>query len=329
MIKINKAILHVLDENTKMYFCSDDELEMNDFVDFYITTHLEKLLIRSDIRKGHFFGTNELSDSISPYRSEGFVEATKKIAAKWFDLYISSGIVENNNLLCIEYTQNDILYFAILEFKNKEAYIRNVGNSEDGLKNEIMIHHSVLPSVAQSPEQAFVMNTSTKKLLLKEKKQFIHANDSFIITEHLMHINTKLSLKESFNAVDKIVKEFTKQTDTNLIQNMMKTKHVIKDTSIRLGKFEPKEVIEEVFEDAHVLEDDIIDKIRDKKLSDVVEVEDISNPVVKKKHKIKTDMGIEITIPVDFVEAKDFLNIINNADGTISIELNHVGKIVK
>ena len=47
-----------------------------------------------------------------------------------------------------------------------------------------------------------------------------------------------------------------------------------------------------------------------------------------RSHKIKTDTGIEITFPSEYIENTDFIQFINNPDGTLSIELKNIGKIV-
>jgi len=47
-----------------------------------------------------------------------------------------------------------------------------------------------------------------------------------------------------------------------------------------------------------------------------------------RNHKIKTDTGIEITFPVDYTHDQRYIDFINNPDGTISIEIKNVGKII-
>lgn len=46
------------------------------------------------------------------------------------------------------------------------------------------------------------------------------------------------------------------------------------------------------------------------------------------KDKIKTDTGIEITIPSDFFDNSEYIEFINNPNGTISISIKNVGKII-
>ena len=45
-------------------------------------------------------------------------------------------------------------------------------------------------------------------------------------------------------------------------------------------------------------------------------------------HKIKTDIGIEISIPIDYFQNKDYVEFFNNPDGTLSIELKNIGKLM-
>ena len=57
----------------------------------------------------------------------------------------------------------------------------------------------------------------------------------------------------------------------------------------------------------------------------------LKNPFAVKtgrNHKIKTDTGIEITFPADLFQNTEYIEFINNPDGTISIELKNIGKII-
>ena len=46
------------------------------------------------------------------------------------------------------------------------------------------------------------------------------------------------------------------------------------------------------------------------------------------KHKLKTDTGIELTIPTDYFDNTQYLEFNNCEDGTISITIKHVASIV-
>ena len=50
--------------------------------------------------------------------------------------------------------------------------------------------------------------------------------------------------------------------------------------------------------------------------------------VVGEHHKIKTDTGIEISFPVEYLKNREFIEIKTNDDGTLRIELKNINKIV-
>ena len=47
----------------------------------------------------------------------------------------------------------------------------------------------------------------------------------------------------------------------------------------------------------------------------------------EKVQKIKTDKGIEIIIPVDYMNSKEYVEFRNHPDGTISIQLKNITHI--
>ena len=69
------------------------------------------------------------------------------------------------------------------------------------------------------------------------------------------------------------------------------------------------------------------EQLQDAKLPDNVAIQKEFAQRTGRSHKIKTDTGIEITFPSEYVENTEYIQFINNPDGTISIELKHIGKI--
>ena len=48
---------------------------------------------------------------------------------------------------------------------------------------------------------------------------------------------------------------------------------------------------------------------------------------VGKQHKIKTDTGIELSFPVEYMNDREFIEISTNENGTLRIELKNISKI--
>ena len=69
------------------------------------------------------------------------------------------------------------------------------------------------------------------------------------------------------------------------------------------------------------------ERVRQAGLPAEVKVEPTYAAKTARTHKIKTDTGIELTVPAEYFENPEYIQFLNNPDGTLSIQLNHIGSI--
>ena len=63
-------------------------------------------------------------------------------------------------------------------------------------------------------------------------------------------------------------------------------------------------------------------------LPPTVQVDKKAAVAAAKSQKLKTDTGIELTVPSDCLHNPEYIEFINNPDGSLSIELKHISKLV-
>lgn len=68
--------------------------------------------------------------------------------------------------------------------------------------------------------------------------------------------------------------------------------------------------------------------IRDAGITEPVQMDPEATLKKVSRHKLKTDTGIELTIPTDYFDNTEFIEFNNNEDGTLSITLKHISNIV-
>ena len=83
----------------------------------------------------------------------------------------------------------------------------------------------------------------------------------------------------------------------------------------------------EVFAESSVMQNEFRVQLQEAGLDRPMPVDRPYAHKVGKSHKIKTDTGIEITIPVDYFDNERYVEFINNPDGTLSIALKNIAKI--
>ena len=81
-------------------------------------------------------------------------------------------------------------------------------------------------------------------------------------------------------------------------------------------------------EQKQVVVNEIKEKLEKAQVPEKVEVNRYVTKRLSKDVKIVTDIGVEITFPAEYYSNKDYIEFINNDDGTISIQINNIGEVV-
>lgn len=328
MISINKAILHTMDAATELYFCSDEELLLDLNVNAYLHRHLEKISKQQTSQKGTFKLTSKLFAQIKQYTSDDFIKLTRNIANTWFGAYAEANRFLDMNLLFVEYVEDDVLYFAALQFKNKQGYIRQISKEDGIVKNEILTYASLIPSMSQTIEEYFIINMHDYSIRLKEDKYYLNDDEELLISDIILYCHIEASTKDALKTIDTMITKISHELDEDVLENTLKYKQYVNLCTATDQKLNVDEIAPQVFEKREEFVSRFNELAFENKLPDTIELGKKA-PISLRKHKIKTDSGIEIIIPVDYHEIKDTVSIINNEDGTISIALHHVGKIVE
>lgn len=328
MISITKAILHTMDEATQMYFCSEEEMILDVSICEYLVKHVEKILAQNNAQQGKFKLTSKLYNELKEYDSEQFVSITRSIANTWLSAYVDALRFANMNLLFVEFREEDTNYFGVMQFKNKHGYIRNISKEDGVVKNEILTYASLLPSLSQSVEEFFVINLDDYSILLKEDKRYLNSDEELLISDQILYCDIEMSMKDSLQAINEIVSTVSDELEEDILDNTLKVKRLMKSCIETDKILDVKDICPVAFPDNKAFEEKFEALAMERKLPKSIALE-AKTPAGIRKHKIKTDAGVEIVIPVDYAESKDTFNIVNNSDGTVSIELNHIGRIVK
>ena len=328
MISINKAILHTMDAASELYFCADEELLLDLNVNAYLIRHLEKISKQTTAQKGQFKVTSKLFKEIKEYTSEKFQSVSRSIANTWFAAYAEANHFMDMNLLFVEYVENDIMYYAALRFNNKHGYIRQISKEDGIVRNEILTYASLIPSMSQNVDEYFIINMHDYSLRLKEDKFYINNEEELLISDQILYCHIEASLKDSLKTLDEIVTKVSHEMEEDVLENTLKYKQYVHFCTQTDQKLHVDEICEQVFSENEAFSERFHTLTMENKLPETIELQKKA-PISLRRHKIKTDSGIEIIIPIDFAQSKDSVEIVNNSDGTISISLHHIGKIVE
>lgn len=328
---INKAILHVLDFHSGVTVFSQQELDTQDAsVVTFVTKHVEKLHSDSGSRPGVFNPDSEFKIWLLEYLegSLDFIAFSVHIAQSVFEAVSLSDILDPADLLVCDLTVEGERFIAILKCNNKIGFTHQVMTDDGKIRNDIINHYAILPNISQKLDEYALIDAATLDIRFGDKKRSIDGEGVFVIPDRLLGCSASISPRKAVDLVNTIARKVSENHGQSTIAAVSKAKNFLLENAEVSEYLDPVALGKKVFSSSPMLQEEYIKEVREAGVPDTVKV-DMSLAMKKgKSHRIKTDTGIEIAFPADYFQNTDFIEFINNPDGTLSIQLKNIAKIV-
>lgn len=327
---ITKAILHILDFNSDVSVFSQKELDISNITLVeYLEKHLEHLQKDANQKPGEFMAGSTFLAQLDQYLKgeQTFIEFSDYMGNTLYEQISHSDKLEPIDLLVVDFTDEDIRYIALMLLTSKAAYTHQVLDTDGVVENQIIRHYAILPNTAQKVDSYALINCATKAIGFSEKKCSMEGAETYVLADKLLQCTSSVSSKEAVKIVSKIVTDVVEQHGENPALMVSKAKKFLRDNAEVASAFSPKEMGAELFSGSEQMEREFEKQVNDKQLPRHIKLEKNFAIRAGKNHKIKTDTGIEISFPVEYFENPNFIEFVNNPNGTISIEVKNIGKI--
>ena len=200
---------------------------------------------------------------------------------------------------------------------------------QEGNANEIIMQKALLPSESQRITEAAVIRLDDQDIMLLEKKYDVNGVKTNYMSQLFLKCHAPLSQKSKLDIVTKAVEQVNnKYYDKEDVDRKMEVKKIIHNELEEQGALDVSSVKEKVFADNPEMQKEFEEKLEKYNLQEA-KIEPQNKSTVKKFEKqcLKTDTGIEITIPMDQYGNNDNVEFFTNPDGTISVMIKNIGKL--
>lgn len=349
-VKINHAILHVFDFVSCVNVFAQAELDLsNKNVKRYVTTHARRALNNIDNMRGEFSDDSMFAEELRSYfrGQREFTDLSVQVAEFLAGELGHMEKTDSCDLLVVDfeddpdqtvremtdeeaeavYEARGKRYFALLLLESKQAYMHEVNRTEEGaVRNDIARHHAILPNPSQKVASYAVIESGTLNVAFCDKRRTIAGEERWIIPDGLLQCSMEASSKEVFETVARIVEEVAEEYGANTAVALSKAKAYVAENAEESEELAPWDMGEEVFED-EPLQKRFEEALAEEEMPERVAVGKAVAQRVAKRHKVRTDTGIEISFPSEYVQNPDFIEFVNSPNGLISIELKNIGSI--
>ena len=331
IIIINKAILHILDFNSGMTLFSEQELDANNnSVLTFLTKHIEKICADPNAKPGAFHPDSEFKKQMTAYLDghDDFLSFSQYIGQTAYSALSQTETPEPCDVVISDVTIDDNRFVAIFKCNNKTGFTHHVTVTDGKVTNDIINHCAILPSLTQKIDEYALIEINTLAVKFNDKKKSLNGETAFVIPEFILDCSSSVSQKNAIDLVKTITHKVSEAHGQSTVAAVAKAKQYIVENAENSEYLSPLDLGKTVFASSPLLQDEYRKEVQNAGIPAEVKVD--RDFAIKKgrNHKIKTDTEIELLFPVDYFENKDFIEFINKSDGTISIELKNIGKII-
>ena len=329
-IIIRKAIIHILDTFVGMPVFSDRELNCGPELYDFFKGNLEKITGSDDIKHCRFTEEAELPVMLEGFVYDDFVPLSQRIAGDLYDVMAANVEIPPADLAVLLFRFEEQDYLGLLKMNYKSSYTHCTTSDLGENSNEIIMQKALLPSESQRISEAAIIRMDDMDIMLLEKKYDVNGTKTNYMSQLFLKCHAPLSQKSRLNIVTKAVEQVNnKFFDKEDIDRKMEVKKIIHDELEEQGALDVAVIKEKVFKDNLEMQKEFEEKLEKYNLAET-KIEPQNKTTTKKFEKqcLKTDTGIEITIPMDQYGNNDNVEFFTNPDGTISVMIKNIGKLM-
>lgn len=332
-MKINHAILHVLDFESAVNVFSQCELDLEDnrACRQFVTTHLRRARQSGDNKRATFAEDSAFAGELKSYffGEREFIDLSQQVAEFISNELARADKAQSTDVLVADFDDDDdVRWFAVMLLTSKQAFMHEVGTQDGNRVANITRHYAILPNPSQKVQSYCVVRASTMEIGYVDKARKIAGEDRMLIPEGLLQCETGVSGKEAIDTVTRVVEEVAEEHGANTAVALAKVKAAVAEKVEDDEELPPWDIVDEVFEDEPVIKDSVRAALTEEKMPERVPVErkQVERAAVR-NHKIRTDTGIEISFPAEMGSNSDYIEFVNEPNGLISIELKKISSI--
>ncbi len=323
--------MHILDFHSGITVFSEQELAINsDSVITFLTKHLERSYNDQNSKAGVFQPDSKFKRQVTDYRAGrlDFIRFSAEIAQAIHSAIAQTEVLDSFDLLICDFTMEENRFMALLLCNNRIGFTHQVINENAKIRNEIINHHAILPNLSQKIDEYAFVQMESFDIQFIDKKRLLNGQDTYVLPEIILECSSGVSPSSTLKLVNVITRKIAENHGQSSVAAITKAKSYLVENTETSEYLDPLELGKIAFPASPIMQEEYLEEVQKAGITEVVKIDRDFCIKKGKNHKIKTDTGIEISFPVDYFENKNYMEFINNPDGTLSIELKNIGKIV-
>lgn len=331
MATIQQMITHVMNPSKNLLLLSDNcMIEMEEEIQKMLEAKMDKVFSSARKKKASFKETSPIPALLEEYKSRNitFEEMSCKIAQRIFEAKMKAGLYIDFDFIMAEVLYEERRYLIGFENSYHEGITHSIMQDETQLNTGIITAKAMLSNSFSKKDAAFTIELSDNCVYIMEETIDVEGEKQPLYESYILNCSSALSYEQGTKALTKTCSDLAKKYDLDEVEIVPKMKKIVKENVEHNSDIKLDEIAEILFEEKPVIKREFTDELQRKGFTKDISVENLRPARSEKVQKLKTDNGIEITIPIDYMNSRDYVEFTNAADGTISIRLKNINKLI-
>ena len=328
---ITNAIVHILETSVGTPILSEYVLERHEELNDLLRGHIYRVVSGDDLKTCVFSEEgSEMYELVKNFREEDLIGFSKEAAVRLYNIMLSNPDIPSADFCVVTFMCEGRQYLALLKLNYKDSFVHMTQNAEDGSNyNAIIMQHATLPSAGSRLSEAVIIDLEDLTIRIVEKKYEVNGVKTDYLSQLYLNCHAKMSQKTKMNIITRAVDQINHKYFEDNIEKQLEAKAVIETQIREEGAITPAVIGEKLYKEYPSVKEEYEEKL-DKYNMVKEEVRPQSEATVRKfqKQYLKTDTGIEINIPMDEYNHNDNVEFITNPDGTISIMIKNISRLM-
>lgn len=326
MIRVERAILHIIDKEGGRLVCSGEQLDLKEYATRqYVESIIDKI-DKAEFKKSDGQQSLELSALVT--EKIPFVQKSIDLADWIFEALAISEDAPSGDLMIFEYIEDgEHEKIGIVKFNYNPSFTHSFDHTDSVVKSKIVINRTSYPSISQKIQEGLFVNKKTLELEIVEKKYTFEDNKKYFFSEHLLQMEVQRTVTSNIDLIRKAVKHVAGKYNQESYVSMGKTQQAIYESIEKDESINIEEVAEAVFEGNHSAKTEFFEIIETNKFKGEILKNVATYENKLSKHKFVLSNGVKLEIPVEVYKDKEMVEFINNPNGTITITIKDVDTI--
>lgn len=319
-IFVKQALIHQFRPEELELVLAEHYLTITPTIETYLRKKIERVY-SDEAKTGQFSPENPFVDLLTG----DLLAQSVQIAQQWKDEFSVAENLKTNDLVFVKFEKNGVEHLAFLRISLRENLVHTNTDSE----RPLTLTQNNLPSAGSAPDEALIVNLSTYKYHLIEKR--IKHNGAFLqyFSDNLLQVTPQSSAKKSIKTMEQTAQKIADKFHQGDFQFQSKIKSTIFNQLEEEGELSPEKLADQLFDQNLTARLSFVDEVKEQ-IPEPVRFEeiDVSRQLKKfENQKLSLSNGIELIVPQRLYQDAEAVEFIQHENGTYSILIKNIEDI--